>query len=266
MKTLVGLSLLLSLALPSNILANDSAAGLAVGGLTLKKNTDITMVSEDLVLSESEVSVDYVFENTTAKDITTIVAFPLPTYKVTPEISALSFNWESKDPLKFSIAVDGKSVPFSIDRKVTELPAVPEMSKSFNVAFTYFWEQTFPAKKRINVSHHYRPALTSTLIDPSEPIDKDYCADRTFLKMLKKRQNPKKPSVLFAQELAYVLTTGNNWKGPIGTFKLTIRKSFPKQILSLCTESKIKKLNQTDFVIQEKNYRPKQDLKILFIS
>ena len=66
------------LALTSPALANDSVAGFALGALELRQTDSIRMVSEVLVLSPQEVSVDYVFRNTTAAPVSAIVAFPLP--------------------------------------------------------------------------------------------------------------------------------------------------------------------------------------------
>ncbi|MEI9902484.1 MAG: DUF4424 family protein [Hyphomicrobium sp.] len=58
--------------------ANDSTAELAAGGLVLKKTADIEMQSEDLFVSAEKVRVAYRFLNTSAQDISTVVAFPLP--------------------------------------------------------------------------------------------------------------------------------------------------------------------------------------------
>src|ERR1700689_3490485 len=58
--------------------ANDSTAGLAAGGLVLTKSADIEMRSEDLYISEKLVRVRYSFVNSSPKDVTVTVAFPLP--------------------------------------------------------------------------------------------------------------------------------------------------------------------------------------------
>ena len=58
--------------------ANDSTAHLAAGGLVLSRNDAIEMRSEDLFISMDEVRVRYRFHNRTGKDVTTLVAFPLP--------------------------------------------------------------------------------------------------------------------------------------------------------------------------------------------
>src|SRR4051812_9130632 len=59
-------------------LANDTTAELAAGGLVLTKSDSIEMRSEDLFISQEAVRVRYVFANTSAKDVTVRVAFPMP--------------------------------------------------------------------------------------------------------------------------------------------------------------------------------------------
>lgn len=58
--------------------ANDSVASMQAGGLVLETTDGITMLSEDLYLSASEVRVTYRFLNHTDEGIETIVAFPMP--------------------------------------------------------------------------------------------------------------------------------------------------------------------------------------------
>src|SRR5450755_135515 len=59
-------------------MANDSSAELAAGGLVLTKNDAIEMESENLYISDKLVRVNYRFKNTSPKDVTVTVAFPLP--------------------------------------------------------------------------------------------------------------------------------------------------------------------------------------------
>src|SRR4051812_3903163 len=58
--------------------ANDTSAELAAGGLVLTRSDSIEMRSEDLYISEKAVRVRYVFANTSGKDVTVRVAFPMP--------------------------------------------------------------------------------------------------------------------------------------------------------------------------------------------
>src|SRR5271163_3596607 len=67
-----------ALTLTDAALANDSTAELTTGGLVLAKSADIEMRSEELAISEKEISVRYRFFNHAASDQTATVAFPMP--------------------------------------------------------------------------------------------------------------------------------------------------------------------------------------------
>ena len=90
--------------------ANDSEAAIGIGGLELVKNAAISMDSEDLYISRSEVRVRYRFTNHSAKDIETLVSFPLP---AVPGDNA-EYYYERAVPdfkaLDFQTTVDGKPI------------------------------------------------------------------------------------------------------------------------------------------------------------
>jgi hypothetical protein len=60
----------------------------------------------------------------------------------------------------------------------------------------------------------------------------------------------------------YILTTGANWKGPIGDFHLTIDKERPDAVLSLCM-SGLKKTGATTFEVRRTNFTPKEDIRFV---
>src|SRR5712692_2711258 len=59
-------------------LAADSSADLSTGGLIFVRNDNVEMVSEELAISAKEIGVRYRFFNKSEKDVTVLVAFPLP--------------------------------------------------------------------------------------------------------------------------------------------------------------------------------------------
>lgn len=83
--------------------ANDSAAALAIGGITMTKSEAIRMDSEDLFVSEKAVRVKYRFTNTSAQDIETLVAFPLPDHTASPVTSIPDYK-----ELNFQTLIDGQ--------------------------------------------------------------------------------------------------------------------------------------------------------------
>ncbi len=100
--------------------ANDSTAELAAGGLVLTRTDAIVMKSEDLYISADVVRVRYVFVNTSGKDVTTRVAFPMP------DIGGPEFYFHDtnipggEDPanlLAFRTLVDGKAVKMAVEQK-----------------------------------------------------------------------------------------------------------------------------------------------------
>src|SRR6202000_3473139 len=92
--------------------ADDSSAALGAGGLVLVKQADIRMAKEDLYISPKEVRVRYEFANDGAKDVDTVVAFPMP------DIDVREFWYEplgttlDRQPnfMGFALRVDGRAV------------------------------------------------------------------------------------------------------------------------------------------------------------
>ena len=65
--------------------------------------------------------------------------------------------------------------------------------------------------------------------------------------------------------LSYILKTGANWAKSIEDFNVTIERD-ADELLSLCWDGKVKKVSATQFQIKEKNFKPKQDLNLIFIQ
>ena len=108
--------LLLVVALSSN--ANDTLARRgSAGGLVFLKAEDIRMVQEELEISPSTIRVHYRFRNESDKDISTMVAFPIPTYP---------WDWsairdDKPEPIKrIFTKVNGKAVASMKTRKATQ--------------------------------------------------------------------------------------------------------------------------------------------------
>lgn len=108
-----------SVALVVPAAANDSIAHLAAGGLQFGRTDAIEIQKEDLYISTSEVRVDYRFRNVTDKDVTTLVAFPLPDVRSPSEAD----NFEIPEPgaaanfLAFKTTVDGKPVQMKVQQR-----------------------------------------------------------------------------------------------------------------------------------------------------
>ena len=102
--------------------ANDTSAELAAGGLLFVGNDDIEMRAEHLFISADQVRVRYRFFNKAAKDVTVLVAFPLPEVRVSEQDQNIALP--TQDPvniLDFATQVDGKPVATSVEQRVTSV-------------------------------------------------------------------------------------------------------------------------------------------------
>lgn len=151
----------------------------------------------------------------------------------------------------------------------------------WTVKNTYHWEQTFPPKKPLAVTHEYKPVVggsflpSSFVFDKPAPVQTDefykgFCVDDGTLAALAKKMKAalKKQgeyAMLNSSYVDYVLTTGKNWKGPIGKFKLTVEKDKPDNILSLCFDG-IRKTGATRFTAERTDFEPEKDLSVLIVS
>jgi len=97
------------------LLGNDgSAKANPVGGIQLTREARISMEKERLTIGTGLVSVEYEFLNTTDRDITTEVAFPVPGYVIaslfTPSVPGALSGWH--------VWVEGKELQYQTEVKV----------------------------------------------------------------------------------------------------------------------------------------------------
>ena len=99
--------------------ADDSSAMLKAGSIVFVKSTPVKMAAEDLYVSPKQVRIRFDFENPTAKDVETIVAFPLPDIAV-GELWEVPIGTVTDDPknfVGFTAVVDGKPVPVTVEQR-----------------------------------------------------------------------------------------------------------------------------------------------------
>jgi hypothetical protein len=144
----------------------------------------------------------------------------------------------------------------------------------WSVRESWYREQPFPPGRDLVVEHRYVPgtggSVDAALGYPefrSSPegraMIRDYCVDRTFLAGLDRlrRRSPATPE----QRIGYILTTGGNWRSPIGDFRLVVDKGAPSKLVSFCGEG-VRKISPTRFEIRRKSWRPDRDLKVLIVG
>jgi len=97
--------------------ANDTMMVLGAGGLVPLKTTTVVMESEDLEISPAGIRVHYVFRNSSAKDVTATVGFPLPLLKGM-DLSVSPITLPDKDSdnfVDFAVTADGKPVATKLE-------------------------------------------------------------------------------------------------------------------------------------------------------
>ena len=119
MRPLPLLAALLALAVAAPAAANDGFGGLSATGLTFGRTDAVAMLEEDLSIGLDRISVDYLFRNTTAADVTGEVIFPLPPVAVWSGYEGmmnLPEDLSRENLVEFTATVDGMPVAVKIDR------------------------------------------------------------------------------------------------------------------------------------------------------
>ncbi|HVQ07325.1 MAG TPA: DUF4424 family protein [Allosphingosinicella sp.] len=308
-------------------IANDSSAEKAAGGLVLRQNGDIDMVSEDLFVSAAQVRVRYVFRNRAARAQRITVAFPMPDRELSYEMES-----EVAYPGDFHTFVEGRPVRMSVERKAVvgnvdltaelvrlRIPVAPpegeragviadaigrrpaavqqrlarlglidaasladsshQIIPMWTVKETWHWDQVFPAGRDLRVEHRYRPGVGGTAGVPLAHPDwrngeygreaqAEYCTDRDFLAGLDRmsaRAERERANYPMEQRLRYILTTGGNWRSPIGDFRMVVDKGRVDNLVSFCAEG-VRRISPTQFEVRHRNWRPDRDLAVLLVT
>ncbi|NKL35349.1 DUF4424 domain-containing protein [Rhizobium leguminosarum bv. viciae] len=105
----------------SSALANDTLAEIKTGGLIFAQSDDVSMAEEDLFISASEVRVDYVFENSSDKDVESLVAFPMPDLTGQVDNNSAISDYDSDNFLHFSTVQDGSPITAKLQQRVVSL-------------------------------------------------------------------------------------------------------------------------------------------------
>lgn len=147
----------------------------------------------------------------------------------------------------------------------------------WSVKETYYWEQVFPAGRDLNVRHSYAPGVGgSTAISlnyqgyrnsaEGRAEQRRYCTDRAFLAALDRIAAREGQGIVGTEtRLGYILTTGGNWRSPIGRFRLVVDKLNPAAVVSFCGEG-VRRISPTQFEIRHRNWRPTRDLYVLIAT
>lgn len=153
----------------------------------------------------------------------------------------------------------------AIDRLSSSRAGVADVNPRWSAHIAFYWFQTFPARRAIEVTHRYKPVPRNFFTGLEElggaRMRKDYCVDEPFLAAARKRADS---ATLTGLELRYILSTARNWAGPIGSFRLTLDKGSPARVASTCF-SGLKQSGPTTFVAEKKDFMADEDLGVLLL-
>lgn len=145
-----------------------------------------------------------------------------------------------------------------------------QVSANWTLKSAYWWRMAFPAGKDVTVEHSYTPAIggaaglfvlgDGTRTQPHPYYAGKYCVDDGFMAAVRKKAD----QGYSERWLSYVLSSGANWLGPIGTFRLIVDKGAPDNLVSFCGEG-VKKTGPTTFEMDMDGLVPEKDLDFLFI-
>jgi hypothetical protein len=136
----------------------------------------------------------------------------------------------------------------------------------------YYWTQRFPANDDVTVVHTYRPVVGGSYLvadDDGARSVKPYCGGVEVLNQIRKAKGklPAKQDdiVLWERRIQYILTTGNNWSGPIRHFRLSVLTDSPDDIVVTCTPE-LQRVAPTRYELRRSNFHPDQELELLILQ
>lgn len=159
---------------------------------------------------------------------------------------------------------------------------------------TFHWMQTFPPGVTV-IEHSYQPILGFRFVVPEAngkiagsgdgDTQRDFCvtgATEQAVRALSQRVAAERAkrgvadSFLKGYTLGYILLTARNWRGPIGTFHLTVEGGpaglagdtdlAKTEGVAFCSDLTLRRTDPLKFEASAQDYVPKQDLRILFVT
>jgi uncharacterized protein DUF4424 len=155
---------------------------------------------------------------------------------------------------------------------------VKHFDATWTLKTTYYWRQTFPAGRELDVQHVYTPSLGESAAtawgDPKAATDggynqaaaKRFCIDNDFLSAVQRSVQPghDNEAPYTEQRVEYVLKSGANWAAPIGDFRMVIDKGSAQNLVSFCGDG-VKKISPTQFEVHHTNFTPTADVSVLIL-
>jgi hypothetical protein len=143
---------------------------------------------------------------------------------------------------------------------------------NWTMRVSFYWTQRFPANANVELVQNYQPVVGGSYIvrdDSGESSIKPYCGKTQTLSQIAevKKRHPAQPGepVLFERQIDYILTTANNWKGPIRQFRAAVQTESSEDIFLTCTPG-FRRVTPTKYEFVQSDFLPHEDLNLLILQ
>jgi hypothetical protein len=152
-------------------------------------------------------------------------------------------------------------------------PGDPQCWPYWQLRVQYHWMQRFPAKSTVQVEHTYRPVVGGSNIiqaDNGESSVKPYCGGADALAAIQKAKTlhsaaSGSDTVLLERRIQYILTTANNWSGPIRNFRFSVLADSPDDVVVMCMPG-LSRIGPTRYELARSNFHPDRELDVLVLQ
>jgi hypothetical protein len=135
----------------------------------------------------------------------------------------------------------------------------------------YYWTQRFAAGATLRVRHSYRPVVGGGRLYPSSDGARNiepYCGDAAALRVIRSRKPPSAAPdqpIWNERQIEYILTTANNWRGPIGSFHLTVQSDSSEDLVLTCMPG-VQRTAPRRYELARTGFRPDRELRLLLLQ
>lgn len=169
------------LAAASQALANDTMAELKTGGLHFVQSAAVSMEKEDLFISPREIRVAYVFRNNSDKDVTSLVAFPMPDIQGGPIDNIAIDDFNVDNFLGFTVTQAGKPIRPNLQQRALAMDVdQTDILKEMGIPLLPQAEATMAALKTLSAAQLQELASRGLIqideIDTGNGMEKQFTA------------------------------------------------------------------------------------------
>jgi hypothetical protein len=277
--------------------ANDGAAEVAAGGITLRSEPRVAMRKERLFISLDKVKVEYEFVNESSADVVTEVAFPIPEYRfayaepwgatfddfrawvdgvevqVTTEVRAVAGEQDVTRRLE-ALGIDIKSFGhFEEDPPGPQVEKLPAATIAALHAEGLIGmapdDEPYAPRWAVRVTKHWTQRFPAGRVvkvsHEYSPVPAVYShvvgVDGACLPPATESQVRSRGGL--SSWVKYILTTANTWKTPIRDFELRVEHQ-DGIAASFCWDGKIERAGPRTLKAARKDFVPKRELTVYF--